>query len=85
MIRKVFDHLYRYIFGATTAIITNMGLVAGLHFGSHAKINIIGSILVIAVADNISDTLGIHIYQESEKVSTKEIWLSTLTIFSPDF
>lgn len=37
--------------------------------------------LVIALADNISDSVGIHIYQESECLETKEIWFSTLTNF----
>lgn len=75
----------RYIFGVTTAIITNLGLIAGLYFSANAKVNIIGSILVIAVADNISDSLGIHIYQETENMSTKEVWLSTFTNFMARF
>ena len=74
-------HERRFIFGATTAVITNMGLVTGLFFSPNAKMNIIGSILVIALADNISDSLGIHIFQEAEKLKIKEVWLSTLTNF----
>ena len=72
---------YRFIFGATTAIITNLGLIIGLYFTSNAKENIIGSILVIALADNISDSLGIHIYQEAESFKAKEVWFSTFTNF----
>jgi VIT1/CCC1 family predicted Fe2+/Mn2+ transporter len=75
----------RFIFGATTAVITNMGLVTGLFFSPNAKMNIIGSILVIALADNISDSLGIHIFQEAEKLKIKEVWLSTLTNFFTRF
>lgn len=37
--------------------------------------------MVIALADNLSDSFGIHIYQESEHVGKKEVWLSTLTNF----
>jgi len=72
---------YRFIFGATTAIITNLGLIVGLYFTQNAKINIIGAILVIALADNISDSLGIHIYQEAESFNIKEVWFSTFTNF----
>jgi len=72
----------RYIFGATSAIITNLGLITGLYFTPNAQINIIGSIMVIALADNISDSLGIHIYQEADHLSTREIWLSTFTNFA---
>jgi hypothetical protein len=50
----------KFLFGRTAAIITNLGLVVGLFSSLNAKVNIIGSILIIAIADNISDTLGIH-------------------------
>ena len=40
---------------------------------------------MIALADNISDSVGIHIYQESECISDKEIWLSTITNFLTRF
>lgn len=72
----------RFLFGSTAAIITNLGLVVGLFSSPNAKVNIIGSILIIAIADNISDTLGIHIYQEAEGLRAKEVWLSSLTNFT---
>jgi VIT1/CCC1 family predicted Fe2+/Mn2+ transporter len=71
----------KFSFGATAAIITNLGLIAGLDTLAHPKLSIIGSILVIALADNIADSLGIHIYQESECINNKEVWFSTLTNF----
>ena len=71
----------RFSFGATAAIITNLALVAGLRTGEYARPSIIGGMLVIAVADNISDAIGIHIYQESELLETREVWLSTATNF----
>ena len=75
----------KYLFGSTAAIITNMGLVVGLLSTLNARVTIISSILVIAVADNISDTLGIHIYQEAEGLSAKEVWLSSFTNFTARF
>jgi len=72
----------RFSFGATAAIITNLALVVGLRTGEHAKISIIGGMLIIALADNISDSVGIHIYQESECLAQKEVWISTLTNFT---
>jgi VIT1/CCC1 family predicted Fe2+/Mn2+ transporter len=53
----------------------------GLRTGEHAKLSIIVGILVIALADNIADSMGIHIYQESECLKTREVWLSTFTNF----
>jgi VIT1/CCC1 family predicted Fe2+/Mn2+ transporter len=36
---------------------------------------------VVALGDNIADSFGIHIYQESERIGNKEIWLSTFSNF----
>jgi VIT1/CCC1 family predicted Fe2+/Mn2+ transporter len=71
----------RFSFGATSAIITNLGIITGLDTLTHPKLSIIGALLVIALADNLSDSFGIHIYQESEHIGKKEVWLSTLTNF----
>ena len=71
----------KFSFGATSAIITNLALITGLRTAEYAKLSIIGGMLVIALADNISDSLGIHIYQESECLKVKEVWLSTFTNF----
>ena len=71
----------RFSFGATAAIITNRALIFGLRTGEHAKLSIIGGMLIIAIADNISDSIGIHIYQESECLDIRETWISTFTNF----
>jgi VIT1/CCC1 family predicted Fe2+/Mn2+ transporter len=71
----------RFSFGATSAIITNLGIITGLDTLTHPKLSIIGALLAIALADNMSDSFGIHIYQESEHLIKKEVWLSTLTNF----
>ena len=71
----------KFSFGATSAIITSLGLIAGLDSLSHPKSGIIGGILVIALADNVSDSVGIHIYQESECIPDKEVWFSTFSNF----
>lgn len=71
----------KFSFGATSAIITNLGLITGLRTGQYAKLGIIAGIIIIALVDNIADSVGIHIYQEAECLKTKEVWLSTLTNF----
>jgi hypothetical protein len=57
----------KFSIGATTAITTSMALIAGLTQGGNVKTGIITGLLIIAIADNISDSLGIHIYKESGK------------------
>jgi len=71
-----------FCFGLTSGIITTLGLMVGLHSGTHSKLVVIGGILTIAIADAFSDALGIHISEESEnKHSEKEIWESTFATF----
>jgi VIT1/CCC1 family predicted Fe2+/Mn2+ transporter len=85
MMEKARSWQTRFSFGSTSAIITNLALMAGLHSEPNAKVSIIGGILVIALADNIADSFGIHIYQESEKIESREVWTSTIMNFMARF
>lgn len=71
----------KFSFGATSAIITNLALITGLDTIANAKLSIMGGILAIALADNISDSTGIHVFQESECLDKKEVWFSTFSNF----
>lgn len=71
-----------FSFGVASGIITTLGLMVGLAEGTNSRITVIGGILTIAVADAMSDALGIHISEESENSnSNKEIWASTFSTF----
>lgn len=73
-------------FGLTSAVITTLGLMIGLHSGTGSKFVVLGGIITIAIADAFSDALGIHISEESENVhTTKEIWVSTIATFLTKF
>jgi VIT1/CCC1 family predicted Fe2+/Mn2+ transporter len=73
-------------FGMTSAVITTLGLMVGLHSGTHSKIVVLGGILTIAIADAFSDALGIHISEESKNSNTpKQIWGATLSTFLSKF
>ncbi|OGG00627.1 hypothetical protein A2Y99_05245 [Candidatus Gottesmanbacteria bacterium RBG_13_37_7] len=67
----------RFSFGTTSAVITILALITSLDTLSNAKAGIIGGILVMAIVDNISDTLGIHIHRETEIDNKKEVFLTT--------
>jgi VIT1/CCC1 family predicted Fe2+/Mn2+ transporter len=58
--------LSRFSFGITSAIVTSLALMMGLDQMSNAKTSIIEALLIIAIADNIADSLGIHVYRESQ-------------------
>ena len=73
-------------FGLTSGVITTLGLMVGLHSGTHSKLAVLGGILMIAIADAFSDALGIHISEESENVHTrKQVWASTVSTFLSKF
>ena len=70
-------------FGLTSAVITTLGLIVGLHSFTGSRLVVIGGVLTIAIADAFSDALGIHVSEEAENVHTsKEIWESTLATFT---
>lgn len=69
-------------FGLTSGIITTLGLLVGLNSGTHSKIVVLSGVVTIAIADALSDAVGIHISEESERVhSSKEIWQATISTF----
>jgi len=75
-----------FSFGLTSGVITTLGLMVGLHSGTHLKLAVVGGILTVAVADAFSDALGIHISQESQnRFNKKEVWLATLSTLISKF
>ena len=67
-------------FGLTSGIITTLGLMVGLHSSTHSKLVVIGGIFTIAIADALSDAVGIHMVEESEnKHTAEEVWKSTFS------
>ncbi len=73
--------LRNYIFGSSAAIITDVSLIVGLGSARAGKGPILAGLLTIAVADNISDSLGIHMYKECEGLGQRFSLLSTILNF----
>lgn len=78
-------HLTRFSFGVTSAIVTSLAFIVGLSQSINSKFAIIISLLVFAVADNISDSLGLHIFQESDLKKSKVVNVSTFSNFFARF
>jgi len=69
-------------FGLTSGVITTLGLIVGLDSATNSRLVVLGGIITIAIADALSDSLSMHVSQESEsKHSKKEIWESTIATF----
>jgi hypothetical protein len=65
-------------YGGTAAIVTGMGLVVAFDAGTTSKATLVSSLLVVAIADNLADSLAIHVYQESENLPSRRAFRSTV-------
>jgi vacuolar iron transporter family protein len=73
-------------FGLTSGVITTLGLMVGLRSGSQSASVVLGGILTIAVADSLSDALGIHVAEESKNHGSQvHVWEATLATFAAKF
>ncbi len=73
-------------FGLTSGVITTLGLMVGLNSGTHSTLAVIGGIVTIAIADAMSDAMGIHIAKEAEnRHSHRDVWIATLSTFAAKF
>jgi VIT1/CCC1 family predicted Fe2+/Mn2+ transporter len=73
-------------FGATSGVITTIGLIVGLNAGTHSMLAVLGGIFVIAFADAMSDALGMHLAEESDpNATTQHIWSATVSTFLAKF
>ena len=52
--------LRKFSFGAPAAIVTGMGLIVGLDAATAAKATIVSSLLIIGIADNLTDSLSVQ-------------------------
>jgi len=69
-------------FGLTSGTITTLGLMVGLAAGTSSKAAVIGGLITIAIADAMSDALGIHISEESKDGHSRDhVWEATATTF----
>lgn len=71
-----------FSFGGAAAIVTSLGLIIGLDAASASRATIVGSLLIVAIADNLTDSLSIHMYQESERLDTRKAFRATLINFA---
>lgn len=74
-------------FGLTSAVITSLGMIVGLYSATSSKLAVVAGIIIMAIADGLSDAVGLHMAEEAEvekgkaKHTPKEVWLTTLFTF----
>ena len=69
-------------FGAASAIVTSMGIIVGFGAANISKPTIIAGLLIVGLADNVTDSLSIHIYQESERLEQQTAFRATIGNFA---
>ncbi len=71
----------RISYGGTAAVVTSMALISGLSAADATKAVIVSALLIAALADNLTDALSVHIFQESEQLDQKDAFTGTMTNF----
>ena len=67
-------------YGVVSGVVTTLGLLIGLIGSGASKNTAIAGVLTIAFADALSDSLGMHVSEESNKNSTnRQIWRATIS------
>lgn len=67
-------------------MITTTGLMVGLYAGTESVVAVVGGVMVIAIADALSDALGIHVAQEADpSATTTHIWAATFATLITKF
>jgi vacuolar iron transporter family protein len=69
-------------FGSPAAIVTSMALIVGLDAATLSKAAVVGALLIIGVADNLTDSLSVHIYQEAERLAERQAFKTTVRNFA---
>jgi VIT1/CCC1 family predicted Fe2+/Mn2+ transporter len=73
-------------FGLTSGVITTLGMIVGVNASTSSRLAVIAAIVAIAIADAFSDSVAMHVSEESEGIHTKkDIWEATLTTFLTKF
>src|SRR5512143_1666954 len=69
-------------FGGTAAIVTSVALIFGLDAATATKSTIVSGLLIVALADNLTDALSMHVYQEAERrFQAREAFVATWSNF----
>ena len=79
---KLYDVFGKFAFGISSGVLTTLGVMVGLMGATASRLAVIGGILSIAIADSLSDSLGVYSLKISERGTTKKQALkSAINVF----
>jgi VIT1/CCC1 family predicted Fe2+/Mn2+ transporter len=77
-----FESARHFSYGGTAAIVTSMSLIVGFDVATVARTTLLTGLLIVALADNLTDSLAIHMYQESEQLDGRTAFDATVSNFA---
>jgi hypothetical protein len=80
--RMILPRLPTISFGVVSATVTSIGLIIGFGAAGISKATIVAGLFIVALADNLTDSLSIHIYQESEELEERAAFKATMSNFA---
>jgi predicted adenylyl cyclase CyaB len=60
----------KFAFGIASAVLTTLGIIVGINSATASRLAIIGGIVAVAVADSLSDAVGMYSQKVSERGTT---------------
>lgn len=69
---KLHEIFGKFAYGISSGVLTTLGVMVGLMGATASRLAVIGGILSIAIADSLSDSLGIYSLKTSERGTTKK-------------
>ncbi|MFA5745880.1 MAG: hypothetical protein WCX82_04160 [archaeon] len=83
---KLYDIFGQFAYGISSGALTTLGVMVGLMGATASRLAVIGGILSIAVADSMSDAIGVYSLKKSERgTSQKQAVKSGLNVFFGKF
>lgn len=64
------DRVGELIFGITSGVLTTVGLLVGMNAATESRLAVVAGILVIAMADSLSDSFGMYLSKLGERGSS---------------
>ncbi len=80
---KIHEKFGRFSFGISSAVLTTLGIIVGLNSATSSILAVIGGIIAVAIADSLSDSVGMYASKKSERgTSPASAFKSALNVFS---
>ncbi len=67
MFIKINEKFGKLSFGISSAVMTTLGIIVGVNAATQSRIGVIGAIFAVAIADSLSDAMGMYNQKKSER------------------